>query len=92
MEKEFVIINNIEYVPKLVPDWDKLIELIDKEKRPERSVREFAAICNKSPTMFTKIIQKSYRKRLDQSFKLLKLQCWSPCHGARGWVVSGKWG
>lgn len=62
------VINEKEYVQKKVPDWDKLIELIEQAKGADRSMRDFAGLCEKSPATFTRIIKKSYKKPLEKSF------------------------
>ena len=62
------IINEKEYVQKKVPDWDKLIELIERAKGSDRSMRDFAGLCEKSPATFTRIVKKSYRKPLEKGF------------------------
>lgn len=61
-----------EFRQRYTPNWDKLTELVEKAKGPNRTMREFAAQCQISPATFTRIVQKRYVKALSDEM-LLKI-------------------
>ena len=52
------------YIPKYTPDWNKLAELINSMKGPDRSMGKFADQCNISRATFTRIVRGYYVKAL----------------------------
>ena len=54
----------VAYVPKYTPDWEKLTELLTKAKGPDRSMGKFADQCKISRATFTRIVRGYYVKAL----------------------------